>query len=190
MTGIDTGRIAAAVAELLEAIGEDPQRDGLRHTPQRVADSYREYFAGIGVDPLRHLDDLLPVEEPGELVVVRDLEFRSTCEHHLVPFTGTAHIAYAPEASLVGLGRLAQVVETLAARPQLQERLTDQVAGTIDAGLAPRGVLVVLDATHSCLAARGARQAHSTTATMAARGIMTDAVNRAEALALIGAHRG
>ena len=183
---IDSARIEAAVAELLSAIGEDPARPGLLDTPRRVAEAYGEFFAGIGRDPVDPLRETLPTDGLGELVLLRNIEFRSICEHHLLPFTGVAHVAYVPGERIVGLGRLPRVVEILAARPQLQERLGEQVADALTEGLDPRGVLVVLDAVHSCVSARGARQAHSSTVTVASRGILSDPVQRAEAMTLIG----
>ena len=183
---IDTARIEAAVAEILAAIGEDPARPGLVSTPSRVAEAYGEFFAGLGVDPLEPLADTVPSDGRGELVLVRDIEFRSVCEHHLLPFLGVAHVAYLPGDRIVGLGRLARVAEILAARPQLQERLGDQIADALTAGLAPRGVLVVLDAVHGCVTMRGSRQTRSSTVTIAARGVLADPVERAEVIALIG----
>lgn len=185
---IDSGRIEAAVAEILVAIGEDPARAGLEATPQRVAQAYQDFFAGVGADPLEHLADsvALPEGELGELVLLRDISFRSVCEHHLLPFLGTAHVAYVPSSRVVGLGRLPRVVETLASRPQLQERLTEEIADALSTGLDAAGVLVVLDAVHGCVSARGVRQATSSTVTMATRGTLSDPVQRAEAMALIG----
>jgi len=185
---IDTGRIEAAVAEILAAIGENPGRAGLVATPQRVAEAYRDFFSGLGVDPLDHLVDSVELgsNELSELVLLRDIDFRSICEHHLLPFTGRAHLAYVPHKRVVGLGRLPRVVETLASRPQLQERLTEEIADALNAGLAPQGVLVVIDAVHGCVSARGARQAKSSTVTMATRGSLADPVVRAEIIALIG----
>lgn len=185
---IDTGRIEAAVAEILAAIGEDARRPGLESTPQRVAQAYGDFFSGLAVDPLSHLADTVELEEGelGELVLLRDLEFRSICEHHLLPFTGIAHLAYVPGTRVVGLGKLPRVLDTLASRPQLQERLTEEVADALEAGLAPRGVLVVLDAVHGCVSARGVRQAGSSTVTLASRGILSEPVARAEIMALIG----
>jgi len=185
---IDTGRIEAAVAEILSAIGEDPARAGLESTPQRVAEAYREFFAGLAVDPLDHLAETveLAADELGELVLLRDIEFRSICEHHLLPFVGRAHVAYVPGSRVVGLGRLPRVVDTLASRPQLQERLTEEIADALQQGLDPRGVLVVIDAVHGCVSARGVRQAKSSTVTMASRGTLSDPVERAEIMALIG----
>ncbi len=185
---IDSGRIEAAVAEILAAIGEDPARPGLATTPQRVAQACGDFFSGLGVDPLEHLAETVELSpaELSELVLLRDIDFRSVCEHHLLPFTGVAHLAYVPGDRVVGLGKLPRVVETLASRPQLQERLTEEIADALDAGLAPAGVLVVLDSVHGCVSARGVRQAKSSTVTMATRGTLTDPVARAGILALIG----
>ncbi len=187
---IDSARIRDAVRELISAIGEDPARPGLVDTPARVAESYEEFFSGVGDDPIRHLAETETLtdagQKPGEVVVVRDIEFRSMCEHHLLPFLGVAHVAYLPGERVVGLGKLPRVVETLAARPQLQERLTEQVADTIEQGLDALGVLVVLDAVHGCVTSRGSRQTRSSTVTLAARGALTDPAARAEAMALIG----
>jgi GTP cyclohydrolase I len=187
---IDTGRVEAAIAEILAAIGEDPSRPGLATTPSRVAESYADFFSGLGVDPLSHLAEAteltLGADELGELVLLRDIDFRSMCEHHLLPFTGVAHIAYIPAQRVVGLGKIPRVVETLASRPQVQERLTEEIAQALQDGLAPRGVLVVLDATHGCVTARGVRQTKSTTVTLATRGSLTDPVERSGVLALIG----
>jgi len=189
--GVDQPRIQAAVAEILAAIGEDPGRPGVATTPQRVAAAYAEFFSGLGQDPLEHLRDTVPVgESTGELVLLRDIEFRSVCEHHLLPFLGTAHLAYLPGDRIVGLGKLANVVETLAARPQLQERLTEEIADALEAGLAPRGILVVLDASHGCVTTRGPRQTHSSTVTMASRGDLALPVARSEIIALIGGPLG
>ena len=185
-TAVDIARVQAAVTELLYAIGEDPSRPGLISTPERVAQAYSEFFRGVGVDPLVHLEDAIPGNADGEIVLLRNIEFRSICEHHLLPFIGVAHIAYAPGDRIVGLGRLPRVVETIAARPQLQERLTEQIADALDAGLDPRGVLVVLDAIHGCVTARGVRQSRSSTVTVASRGSFTDPVQRAEMMGLIG----
>ncbi|GAB3122158.1 GTP cyclohydrolase I [Glaciibacter psychrotolerans] len=184
---VDRARIEAAVAEILAAIGEDADRDGLRATPRRVADAYGEFFGGLGHDPVALLSDTVPVgERTGELVLLRNLSFRSVCEHHLLPFVGTAHLAYLPGEHVVGLGRLPAVLDTLAARPQLQERLTEEVADALQSGLAPRGVLVVLDAVHGCVSTRGPRQTASSTVTMASRGELSDPIARAEIMNLIG----
>ncbi len=191
MAPIDTARVEAAVAEILAAIGEDSARPGLLATPTRVAEAYTEFFAGVGADQQSHFRDTVELDlaegELSELVLLRDIDFRSICEHHLLPFLGTAHVAYIPKRRVVGLGRIPKVVDTLASRPQLQERLTEEIADAMQTGLDPRGVLVVLDASHGCVTSRGARQAKSTTVTMATRGILSDPVERAEILALVGA---
>lgn len=189
--GVDKARVEAAVAELLAAIGEDAGRPGLRSTPRRVSDAYAEFFSGVGVDPLEHLKATVPLEgRKSDAVLVRDIAFRSMCEHHLLPFVGIAHVAYLPRDRVVGLGKLPRVVETLAARPQLQERLTEQIADVLQAGLDALGVLVVLDAVQDCLSTRGSRQVNSSTVTIASRGALADPVARAEMITLIGAPRG
>ncbi|OJX65611.1 MAG: GTP cyclohydrolase I FolE [Micrococcales bacterium 73-13] len=191
---IDSDRIEAAVAELLAAIGDDPGREGLRETPRRVASAYRELFAGVGRDPAEALasrsDFPDSAERAGEVVVLRGIEFRSMCEHHLLPFFGEAHVAYLPGARFAGLGALADAVEIAAARPQLQERLTEDVADALLSGLGARGVLVVLEAAHGCVSARGPRQGSARTVTLAARGALEDPVRRAEAMRLIGGGLG
>ena len=186
--GIDAARVEAAVTQILSAIGEDPARPGLRDTPSRVAQAYAEFFSGVGVDPLVHLRDATWAEEHqvGQVVMLRDIRFRSICEHHLLPFAGVAHLAYVPAGRIVGLGRLVRVVETLAARPQVQERLTEEIADALQAGLDPLGVLVVMDAVHDCVTARGARQSDSSTVTVAARGSLTEPAARSELMRLIG----
>lgn len=181
---IDTARVEAAVREIVAALGGGPE---LARTPQLVAEAYADFFSGIGQDPLQHLTDTVEVgEDTGELVLLRDIRFRSICEHHLLPFIGTAHVAYLPRERVVGLGRLPRVIDTLSSRPQLQERLTEQIADALHTGLDPLGVLVVLDAQHSCVTARGTRQDSSTTVTIASRGVLADPVRRAEAMTLIG----
>ncbi len=189
---MDRARVEAAVRELLLGIGEDPDRPELERTPARVADSYAEFFAGIGKDAVAIARDSTVHAEDGErgrLVIVRDVKFRSVCEHHLLPFLGVAHLAYAPGDRLIGLGTLSRVLDAVASRPQLQERLGEQVAATIAEGLGAEGVLVVLDAQHQCVTTRGERQTGSTTVTVAANGSLADAAGRAEAIALIGAGR-
>jgi GTP cyclohydrolase I len=187
MTGFDRPRIEAAVAEILAAIGEDPSRPGLLATPSRVADAYEEFFAGLAVDPAEQLGEGVPLEgHDPETVLLRDIAFRSVCEHHLLPFIGVAHVAYLPNERVVGLGRIPRVIETLASRPQLQERLTEEIADTLQDGLDARGVLVVLDAQHQCVSSRGVRQTESTTVTVASRGELADPVERAGLMALIG----
>ena len=193
---VDRERVAALVRELLEAIGEDPERPGLRQTPGRVADAYAEFFAGVGVDaaaPLAHTISVsrgpAPDTLPSGAVILRDVLFRSVCEHHLLPFRGHAHLAYLPGEQVVGLGALPKVVEILSSRPQVQERLGEQIADVIAASLDARGVLVVLDATHECVTMRGGRQTDASTVTIAARGEFADPAARAEIVALIGAGR-
>jgi GTP cyclohydrolase I len=185
---IDTERIRAAVADILVAIGEDATRPGLQSTPKRVAEAYLEFFSGLGQQPLDHLADTVALAEGerGEVVVVRDIEFRSICEHHLLPFIGTADIAYVPDQRVTGLGSLARVVDTLASRPQLQERLTEEIASTVETGLEPLGVLVILDATHQCVTSRGPRQSRSSTVTMASRGTLGETGARTEIISMIG----
>lgn len=184
--GIDQERIRAAVRELLLAIGEDPDRDELAATPDRVAQSYAEFFSGVGVDPAELLSEAVPVgDDTGELVLMRDITLRSVCEHHLLPFRGRVHIAYRPHARVVGLGALPRVVEVLASRPQLQERLGEQIAETVDAALSPHGVIVVIEAQHGCVTDRGVRQADSSAVTIASRGVYANALERAEVMALI-----
>ncbi|MFN3948446.1 GTP cyclohydrolase I [Microbacterium sp.] len=191
---VDRERVAALVRELLEAIGEDPDRPGLRQTPARVADSWAEFFSGVNQDagaPLQHTISVsrgpAPDTLPSGAVMLRDIAFRSMCEHHLLPFHGRAHVAYLPGEEVVGLGALPRVIDILAARPQVQERLGEQVADEIASALDARGVLVVLDATHECVTMRGGRQLDASTVTIAARGVYTDPVARAELVALIGA---
>ena len=184
--GVDRQRVAAAVRELLSAIGEDPDHEAFAETPERVAAAYAEFFSGVGVDPLTHLNDSVAVgDRPGELVLVRGIALRSVCEHHLLPFRGRAHVAYTPGERVVGLSAIPRVVETLASRPQLQERLGEQIAETLERGLAPAGVLVVIEASHGCVADRGVRQSDAVAVTVASRGELARPERRAEALALI-----
>lgn len=187
MTSIDQDRAEAAVRELLLAIGEDPDREGLRDTPARVARAYAEIFAGLHTDPAAVLDKTFS-EDHQELVLVRDIPIYSTCEHHLVPFFGTAHIGYIPGTSgqVTGLSKLARLVDLYAKRPQVQERLTSQVADALVAKLAPQAVIVVLECEHLCMAMRGIRKPGAMTITSAVRGgFKKNASSRAEALALI-----
>lgn len=190
---VDKERIAALVSELLDAIGEDPDRPGLHLTPSRVAEAYAEFFSGIDQDPAEPLSHTISVSRgpapdtlPSGAVLLRDVTFRSVCEHHLLPFRGTAHLAYLPAEHVVGLGSLTKVVNILASRPQVQERLGEQVADVIADALDARGVLVVLDAAHECMSMRGSQQAHATTVTIAARGEFVEPAARAELIALIG----
>jgi GTP cyclohydrolase I len=184
---VDFARAEAAVRELLAAIGEDPDRDGLKATPGRVARSYAEIFAGLHVDP----DDVLQTtfdENHDELVLVKDIPLYSTCEHHLIPWHGTAAIGYIPgdDGRITGLSKLARVVDLYARRPQVQERLTSQVADAVMRRLEPQGVIVVVQAEHLCMAMRGVRKPGALTMTSAVRGIFqSDPRTRAEALSLI-----
>ncbi|MFB7844078.1 GTP cyclohydrolase I [Microbacterium sp. NPDC056052] len=191
---VDRDRVASLTRELLLAIGEDPERPGLKQTPARMADLYAEFFAGLGEDPGAPLAHTISVSHgpapdtlPSGAVLLRGIRFRSVCEHHLLPFAGYAHIAYLPGEHVVGLGALVKVVEILASRPQVQERLGEQVADAIASHLDARGVLVVMDAVHGCVTMRGGRQTEASTLTIAARGVYTDPVARAELIALIGA---
>lgn len=183
----DQARAEAAVRELLLAAGEDPERDGLRDTPARVARAYRELFAGLYTDPDEVLSKTFD-EAHEELVLVRDIPVYSQCEHHLLPFHGYAHIGYIPNSQgrVTGLSKLARLVDLYAKRPQVQERLTSQVADALARRLEPRGVIVVVDAEHLCMGMRGVRKAGSTTTTSAVRGIFrSSASSRSEALSLI-----
>jgi GTP cyclohydrolase I len=173
------------VRELLEAIGEDPEREGLRDTPARIARMYAEIFAGLQEDPVQHLSVGFS-EGHDEMVILRDIPFYSTCEHHLVPFHGHAHVGYIPRGRVVGLSKLARVVETLAKRPQLQERLTSQVADVLMDSLSPEGVAVVVEAEHLCLGMRGIKKPGATMVTSAVRGsFRRSAVTRGEFLSLV-----
>ena len=189
---VDKERAAAAVRELLLAVGEDPDREGLRETPERVARAYAEVFAGLHVDPTEVLSRTFN-EDHRELVLVKNIEIYSTCEHHLVPFHGEAHIGYIPGQSgrITGLSKLARLADLYAKRPQVQERLTAQIADAILGALAPRGVIVVIEAEHLCMAMRGIRKPGARTTTSAVRGIFqTDSRTRAEALSLIASRDG
>jgi len=172
------------VTELLTAIGEDPKRSELLATPDKFAEAYQEFFKGVGVDPMTILADAFPAEQ-NDVVILKDIEFVSICEHHLLPFTGVAHIAYLPKDKVVGLGRLPKLVEILAGRPQLQENLTSQIAEAIQTGLGAAGVIVVIEARHHCVASRGARQPEANTVTLRALGTFSETAARAEIMALI-----
>ena len=185
---VDLPRIERAVREILAAVGENPDREGLLETPARVARMYAEMFAGLHSDPSRHLARVF-TEKYDEIVLVRDISFCSMCEHHLLPFTGTAHIAYLPNGKVVGLSKLARVVEEVARRPQVQERMTEHVADLVERTLDARGVAVVIQATHSCMTMRGIRKPGSLCVTSAMRGAFRDdASSRAEVLGLINRH--
>jgi GTP cyclohydrolase IA len=188
---VDLGRIEKAVREILIAIGEDPDRDGLVRTPARVARAYAELFAGLRVDAEHVLTTTFEAQHD-EMVLVRDIEVMSSCEHHLLPFHGLAHVGYIPgeDGRITGLSKLARLVEVYARRPQVQERLTSQIADSLMAALQPRGVIVVLDCEHMCMAMRGIQKTGARTVTSAVRGIFqSDAKSRAEAMSLILAHR-
>lgn len=188
--GVDVDRAEAAIRELLAAIGEDPQREGLRSTPRRVAKAYVETMAGLFVDPHEVLETTFD-EHHDELVLVKDIALYSTCEHHLLPWHGTAAVGYIPglDGRITGLSKLARVVDLYARRPQVQERLTSQIADALMKRLEPRGVIVVVQAEHLCMAMRGVRKPGTTTMTSAVRGTMkADPRSRAEALSLILGH--
>src|SRR5919107_1869034 len=185
--GVDHERAVAAVRELLLAVGEDPDRPGLRETPARVARAYAETFAGLWQDPNEILATTFD-EDHDELVLVKDIPMYSTCEHHLVPFHGAAHIGYIPgdDGRVTGLSKLARLVEVYARRPQVQERMTSQIADALADVLKPRGVLVVIEAEHLCMAMRGIRKPGSSTVTSAVRGIFREnAATRSEAMSLV-----
>jgi GTP cyclohydrolase I len=195
VASVDRERIEAAVSEILAAIGEDSAREGLRDTPRRVAELYAEIFGGVGDDPAAALGSVFTAPEQvsdagDQPVLIRDITFRSMCEHHFLPFEGVVHVAYVPNDRIAGLGSIVSVVESASSRPQLQERLTDDIADAVERGLDARGVLVVVDARHGCVSARGPRQTRSTTLTLAARGVLAEAAARAEITALITAPRG
>ncbi len=182
---VDLDRVAAAVREILIGVGEDPDRDGLRDTPLRVARAYQEIFDGLGSDPAEILSTVFHLDHD-EMVLVRDIEVWSTCEHHLLPFTGVAHVAYIPaEGRITGLSKLARLVDAFAKRPQVQERLTSEVADALVAHLQPQGVMVVVECEHLCMTMRGVRKPGAKTVTSAVRGVMNHPATRAEAMSLI-----
>jgi GTP cyclohydrolase I len=183
----DRDAIVEAVRTILDAVGEDSARDGLRRTPERVADMYAEIFAGIGRDASSDLDVVFEADHD-EMIMVRDIPLASMCEHHLIPFIGKAHVAYIPNESgqITGLSKIARLVDTLSRKPQVQERLTTQIADAIENALDPRGVLVVIEAEHLCMSMRGVRKPGSQTVTSAVRGSFRDSeATRAEAMGLI-----
>jgi GTP cyclohydrolase I len=186
-SGPDLDRAAAAIRELLMAVGEDPDRDGLAETPRRVASMYAELLSGMTEDPDRHLFTTFAADHD-EMVMVRDIAFASLCEHHLVPFIGRAHVAYVPSTSgvITGLSKLARIVVAHARRLQVQERLTTDIAASIERVLKPRGTLVVIEAEHLCMSMRGVEKPGALTITSAVRGVFkTDASTRAEAMAFV-----
>jgi GTP cyclohydrolase I len=183
----DAARVAAAVRELLEAIGEDPEREGLRDTPARVARSYAELVSGLHQNPADVLKTVFDIGHD-EVVIVKDIEVNSLCEHHLVPFHGVAHVGYIPNENgqITGLSKLARLVDLYARRPQVQERMTTQIADALVEGLEPRGVIVVVECEHLCMSIRGVRKPGATTVTSAVRGLFRDSAStRAEAMSLI-----
>jgi GTP cyclohydrolase I len=188
---IDTDRIEKAVREILEAIGEDPDRDGLVRTPARVARMYAEVFAGLHADPADHLAVTFEADHD-EIVMVRDIPFYSLCEHHLVPFIGRAHVAYIPneDGRITGLSKLARLVEGFSQRPQVQERLTTEIADALMDRLEPQGALVVMEAEHLCMSMRGVRKPGTITVTSQVRGLFrTNPATRAEAMQFIHGRR-
>lgn len=186
---VDLPAIKDAVRQILAAVGEDPDREGLLETPRRVAKMYQEMFAGLHTDPGRHLRVTFN-ETCDELVLVRDISFTSMCEHHLLPFTGRAHVGYLPNGRVTGLSKLARVVDEVARRPQVQERMTQTIADLVENELETAGVAVVVQAEHSCMSIRGVKKPGSETLTSALRGVFkTNSSSRAEVMSLIGAGR-
>ena len=184
---VDSDRVERAIHELLLAVGEDPERDGLLKTPSRVAHMYGELFAGFDEDPADHLEVTFAADHD-EMVMVRDIPFASLCEHHLVPFMGRAHVAYIPgdDGRITGLSKLARLVDGFAKRLQVQERMTTQIADAIEQALAPKGVLVVVEAEHLCMSMRGVKKPGTLTITSAVRGLFrTDSSTRAEAMQFV-----
>ena len=175
--------------EILLAIGENPDREGLRKTPSRVARSYAELMSGMNEDPRRHLKTVF-AERYDEVVLLRNIDFNSLCEHHLLPFTGRVHVAYLPGGKVVGLSKLARLVEGYARRPQVQERLTTQIADALWEELNPQGAACVIEAVHTCMTIRGVRKPGSTMVTSALRGVFKEnPASRSEILGLISANR-
>ena len=186
---VDVDAIKGAVRTILTAVGEDPDRPGLVETPRRVAHMYAEMFSGLHLSPERHLSVTFP-ETYDEMVLVRDINFTSMCEHHLLPFTGVAHVAYIPNGKVTGLSKIARVVEEVSRRPQVQERMTQTIADLMEECLGTSGVGCVISAEHSCMSIRGVRKAGSSTVTSALRGIFkTDASTRTEFMSLINGAR-
>ncbi len=189
-TVVDHARIERAVREILAAVGDDPDREGLKETPARVARMYAELFSGLHIDPREYLEKFF-TEKYDEIVLVRDIGFCSVCEHHLLPFMGKAHIGYMPAGKVIGLSKLARVVEAVARRPQVQERMTEEIADLLVSELGARGVAVVLEATHTCMTVRGVRKPGSLCVTSAMKGIFRSNLStRSEVMQLIyGGHR-
>ncbi|MGE0759204.1 MAG: GTP cyclohydrolase I FolE [Pirellulaceae bacterium] len=186
---VDLPRIERAVREILSAVGEDPDREGLQDTPARVARMYAELFAGLHDDPRVHLQRVF-TEKYDEVVLVRDIAFNSMCEHHLLPFMGQAHIGYIPRGKVLGLSKLARVVESVSRRPQVQERMTEEIANLLESELEPKGVAVVVEATHTCMTVRGVRKPGSLCVTSAMKGLFrTNVSSRSEIMQLIYGER-
>lgn len=184
---MDKDRIQKAVQEIISALGENPQREGLLETPQRIAEAYEELFSGLGKDPREVLNVSFEKPTTHEMVVLKDIPFYSVCEHHFLPFHGVAHVGYIPQDRVVGVSKLARVVEILARRPQMQERLTSEVAETIMEVLQPKGVAVVIEAEHLCMTMRGIQKPGSRMVTSANRGIFRErAETRAEFFSILG----
>jgi GTP cyclohydrolase I len=182
---VDQERIKRAVREILAAVGEDPDREGLQETPARVARMYAELFSGLHDDPRQHLRKFF-TEKYDEVVLVRDISFNSMCEHHMLPFMGRAHIGYLPAGRVIGLSKLARVVEVVARRPQVQERMTETIADLLVEELEAKGVAVVIEASHSCMTIRGVRKPGSVCVTSAMRGIFkSNLSSRSEIMTLI-----
>lgn len=187
--GVDHSRIEHAVREILEAVGEDPDREGLRETPSRVARMYAEMFSGLRVDPRSFLKRTF-TQKYDEMVLIRDIAFESMCEHHLLPFHGKAHIAYIPAGKVVGLSKIPRAIDALARRPQIQEQMTEELADLLMEELEARGVAVILEASHACVSIRGVRKTGSVMTTSAMRGVfINNPSTRAEFLALINCPR-
>ncbi len=183
---VDHEAIKKAVRTILEAVGEDPDREGLIETPRRVAKMYEEMFSGLQLEPERHLKVTFP-ETYDEMVLIRDISFTSMCEHHLLPFSGVAHVAYIPNGKVTGLSKIARVVEEISRKPQVQERMTSSIAEMVNEHLSTSGVAVVVSAEHSCMTIRGIRKPGSTTVTSALRGeFKNNQSTRAEFMSLIG----
>jgi GTP cyclohydrolase I len=188
MAKIDHAKIEEAVRMILEGIGEDADRDGVKDTPRRIAEMYEEIFSGVGIDPTP-VPTVVQGANFDEMIMVKDIPLQSLCEHHLLPFSGTAHVAYIPnkDGRITGLSKLARVVDILSKRPQVQERLTTEIADTIERALDPRGVFVLIEAEHLCMTMRGVKKPGSVTVTSAVRGLFrNDARTRQEALHHIG----
>ena len=183
---VDQPRIERAVREILAAVGEDPDREGLVETPARVARMYAELFSGLGQDPRGHLGTVFQ-EKYDEIVLVRDIAFNSVCEHHLLPFMGRAHVGYLPAGRVLGLSKLARIVETISHRPQVQERMTEEIATLLEENLGAKGVAVVVEATHTCMTIRGVRKPGADTVTSRMLGLFREnPATRREFLSMIG----